>query len=91
MFFDVFYDVGEILGLLRLEQVCKAILFEALEHLLADFRIIKMGLVSVKFEIGDSILLEDREHFLKSLSVCSLSRSGARDFCNLVKFEVVVR
>ena len=70
---DVFSDEGEILGLLRVKQVCKAILFAALEHLVADFRIIKMDVVSVKFEIGDFILLKDRGHFLKSLSVCSLS------------------
>ena len=70
---DVLSDVGEILGLLRVEKVCKAILFAALEHLVADFRIIKMDVVSVKFEIGDFILLKDRGHFLKSLSVCSLS------------------
>jgi hypothetical protein len=65
---DVFSDEIEILGLLRVEQICKAILFEALEHLVADFRIIKMDLVSVKFEIGDFILLKDRGNFLKSLS-----------------------
>jgi len=70
---DVFSDEGEILGLLRVKQVCKANLFAALEHLVADFRIIKMDVVSVKFEIGDFILLKDRGHFLKSLSVCSLS------------------
>ena len=73
MVVDVFRDEGEILGLLRVKQVCKAILFAALEHLVADFRIIKMDVVSVKFEIGDFILLKDRGHFLKSLSVCSLS------------------
>ena len=77
---DVFSDEGEILGLLRLEKDCKAILFAALEHLVADFRINKINVVSVKFEIGDFILLKDRGHFLKSLSVCSLSRSGVRDF-----------
>ena len=63
MVLDVFSDEGEILGLLRGEQVCKAILFAALEHLVADFRIIKIDLVSVKFEIGDFILLKDRGNF----------------------------
>ena len=77
---DVFRDEGEILGLLRVEQVCKAILFAALEHMVSDFKIIKIDLFSVKFEIGDFILLKDRGHFLKSLSVSSLSRSGVRDF-----------
>ena len=75
-----FSGEGEILGLLRVDQVCEAILFAALGLLVADFRIIKMDVVSVKFEIGDFILLKDRGHFLKSLSVCSLSRSGFRDF-----------
>jgi hypothetical protein len=78
--FNVFSDEVEILGLLRVEQVCKAILFAALENVLADFRIIDMDVVSVKFEIGDFILLEDRGHFLKSNSVCSLSRSGVMHF-----------
>jgi hypothetical protein len=77
---DVFSDEGEILGLLRVEQVCKAILFAALGHLVADFRIIKMGLVSVKFQISDFILTKDRLHFLKSLSFCSLFRSCVKDF-----------
>ena len=77
---DVFSDEGEILGLLRGEQVCKAILFAALEHLLPDFRIIKINEVSVKFEMNDFIFLKDRKHFLKSLNVCSLSRNGVRDF-----------
>ena len=77
---DVFSDVGEILGLLRVEKVCKAILFAALEHLAADFRIIKMDVVSVKFEVGDFILLKDGGNFLKSLNFCSLSKSGVRDF-----------
>ncbi len=49
MVFNVFNDEGEILGLLRVEKVCKAILFAALEHLLPDFRILKMDVVSVKF------------------------------------------
>ena len=75
-----FSGEGEILGLLRVDQVCKAIIFAALGLLVADFRIIKMDVVSVKFEIGDFILLKDRGHFLKSLSVISLSRSGVRDF-----------
>ena len=75
-----FSGEGEILGLLRVNQVCKAILLAALRLLVADFSIIKMDVVSVKFEIGDFILLKDRGHFLKSLSVCSLSRSGVRDF-----------
>ena len=77
---DVFSVEGYFLRLLRVEQVCKAILFAALGLLVADFRIIKMDVVSLKFEIGDFILLKDRGHFLKSLSVCSLSRSGFRDF-----------
>jgi hypothetical protein len=72
--------VAEILRLLRVEQVNKAILFAALENLVTDFRIIKMNVVSAKFEIGDFILLKDRGNFLKSLSVYSLSRSGVRDF-----------
>ena len=77
---DVFSDEGEILGLLRVKQVCKAILFAALEHLVADFRIIKIDLVSVKFEIGDFILFKDRGHFLESFIVWSFSRSGVRNF-----------
>jgi len=81
---DVFSDEGEILGLLRVKQVCKAILFAALEHLVADFWIIKMDVVSVKFEVGDFILLKDGGNFLKSLNFCSLTRSGViitiRDF-----------
>ena len=75
-----FSGEGEILRLLRVDQVSIAILFAALGLLVADFRIIKMDVVSVKFEIGDFILLKDRGHFLKSLSVCSLFRSGVRDF-----------
>ena len=75
-----FSGEGEILRLLRVDQVSIAILFAALGLLVADFRIIKMDVVSVKFEIGDFILLKDRVHFLKSLSFCSLSRSGVRDF-----------
>ena len=66
--------------MLIVEQVCDAILFAALEHLVADFRIIKMDVVSVKFEIGDFILLKDRGHFLKNLSVCGFFRSGDRNF-----------
>ena len=73
MVVDVSSNEGAILGLLRVEQVCKAILYAALEHLVADFRIIKIDLVSVKFEIGDFILLKYKGHFLKSLSVCNLS------------------
>ena len=80
MVVDVFSDDGEILGLLRVEQVCKVILFAALGHLVADLRIIKMGLVSVKFQIDDFILPKDSGHFSKSLSVYSLSRSCVRDF-----------
>ena len=80
MVVDVFSDEREILGLLRVEQVCKAILFAALEHLVADFRIIKMDLVDVKFEIGVFIRLKDRGLFFKSLSFWSLSRSSVWDF-----------
>jgi hypothetical protein len=69
LIFDIFSDEREIPGLLRIEQVCKDIVFAALEHLVADLRIIEKDLVSVKFEIGDFILLMDRGHFLKSLSV----------------------
>ena len=68
---DALSDEGEILWLLRVEQVCKAILFAALGHLVAYISIIEMDLVGVKFEIGDFILLNDREHFFKSLRVCS--------------------
>ena len=49
--------------MLIVEQVCDAILFAALEHLVAVFRIIKMDVVSVKFEIGDFIILKDGEIF----------------------------
>ena len=77
--FDALKDV-EILGFLRQEQVCLSILFAALEHLVAGFRIIKMDLASVKFEIGDFIFSKDGGHFLKSLNVSSLSRRGVRDF-----------
>ncbi len=80
MVVDVSSDDGEILGLLRVEQVCKAILFAALGHLVADLRIVKMDSVSVTFPIFDFILPKDRGHFSKSLSVCSLSRSCVRDF-----------
>ncbi len=69
MLVDVFSDEGEILGLLKVEQVCKAILFAALQHLVDDLRISKMDVVSVKFEIGIFIHLKDKGHFLKSLSV----------------------
>ena len=64
---DAFKDV-EILGFLRLEQVCNSILFAALEHLVAGFRIIKMDVASVKFEIGDFIIFKDWENFFKSLN-----------------------
>ena len=66
--------------MLIVEQVCNAILFAALEHLVADFWIIKMDVVSVKFEVCDFILLKDGGNFLKSLNFCSLSKSGVRDF-----------
>ncbi len=91
MVFYVFSNDKEILGLLRVEQVCKAILFAALRHLLADFRIIKMDLVSMKVEIDDFILPKDREIFLKSFSICSLFRSGIRDFLSLARFCVGLR
>ena len=80
MIFDLFNDEGEILELLRVKQICKAILFAALKHLVADFRIIKVHVVSVKFQTGDFILLKDRGNFLKSLSVCVLSKSSVRDY-----------
>jgi hypothetical protein len=48
--------------------------------MLPDFRIIKMDIVSVKFEIGDFILSKDMVNFLKSHNVCNLSRNGVRDF-----------
>ena len=79
MVVHAFKDV-EILGFLTLEQVCNSILFAALEHLVAGFRIIKMDVASVKFWIGDFIFSKDGEHFLKSLNVSSFSRSGVRDF-----------
>ena len=71
MVVDVLSDEGKILGLLRVEQVCKAILFAALGHLVAYISIIEMDLVGVKFEIGDFILLNYRGNFLNSLRVCS--------------------
>ena len=79
MVVDAFKYV-EILGFLRLEQVCNSILFAAMEHLVAGFRIIKMDVASVKFEIGVFIFSKDGVHFFKSLNVYSLSRSGVRDF-----------
>jgi hypothetical protein len=88
---DVNNDVGEILALLRLEKVCYVILFEELEHLGAGFRIIKMDLISLEVEIGDFLLLKDGGNFLNSLNVCGLSRSGVRDFKNLVRFGVALR
>jgi hypothetical protein len=78
--FDVFRDEGEILGLYRVEQICKAIVFAALDHLVTDFRINKMHVANLKFKIVDFIVLKDRGNFLKSLSVYGLSRSGDRDF-----------
>ncbi len=79
MFVDIFNDEGEILGL-KVEQVCRAILFAVLEHMVADFRIIKVHVMIVKFLTDDFILLKNNGHFLKSLSVCSLTKSGVRDF-----------
>ncbi len=64
--------------MLVVEQVCNTILFAALEHLVADLRIIKLDVVSVKFEIGDFILVIDGGIFLKSLNFRSLCRSGVR-------------
>jgi len=76
---DVFKDL-EILGLLRVDQVRNSILFAAVEHLVAGFRIIKMDVASVIFEISDFILFKVGVNFLKSLNVYSPSRSGVRDF-----------
>ncbi len=79
MVVGVFKDV-EILGLLRVDQVRNSILFAAVEHLVAGFRIIKMEVASVIFEIVDFIVFKVGGHFLKSFNVYSPSRTGVRDF-----------